>query len=460
MNEVQDDSDSRSFILRIHGRMTQQKGKRSQMQENNDEQCSRTLWSFGGEVKACQDERRKEQEADLMRVIQQPSQGHLSCFPSKGSLQSTLKKLWKQKKKKTAPFQWRTETWTQTAITAEQMAGVSSLRDRFELFPKYGFIVSSSFQFLAVAFCIWLFVRFQAVAQSSQVVDPVAALKNVPLLCNARVLFLLLLIIISLFIFVRFSQQNFQMLNVQKWHNCLKCKSFLLALSLFRKELQATTSLLSALYTFYDGQRQCCSVRSVLSFFQGEAELTSAKVQGPIARLKAGDYFGEAALMNNRPRNATVTAMDAAVHCFKLSREKFNQTFGQSRLNVQFAKRNAVSAESGDGIAGASGASGQLFVQAQLYRGLWWVIKQKMLLLAHWSMQHFVPTCCLKWLVTIRFPSWSMKCIKYKLLKDPPSFDKVGLLFPCLIFLCWLVAVRLHSFSFPFSRPLLLFSFF
>lgn len=53
---------------------------------------------------------------------------------------------------------------------------------------------------------------------------------------------------------------------------------------------------------------------------------------------------GETALINNAKRGASVTAV-GPVHSFYLERANFNALFGQDRLNVQFAKRKAVTAE-------------------------------------------------------------------------------------------------------------------
>jgi len=63
-----------------------------------------------------------------------------------------------------------------------------------------------------------------------------------------------------------------------------------------------------------------------------------------VGALKAGDYFGEAALINDSKRGATVQA-NSAVKCFYLDREAFSSLFSPDRYNVQFAKRTAISAE-------------------------------------------------------------------------------------------------------------------
>lgn len=66
-----------------------------------------------------------------------------------------------------------------------------------------------------------------------------------------------------------------------------------------------------------------------------------------LAVLHTGDYFGEAALINNSTRGATVTAT-GNVKCLYLDRKSFNTLFSRDRLNVQFVKRKAISAENND----------------------------------------------------------------------------------------------------------------
>lgn len=61
-------------------------------------------------------------------------------------------------------------------------------------------------------------------------------------------------------------------------------------------------------------------------------------------RLGQGDYFGEAALINESRRMASVIA-DGELYCYYLDRDAFSLLFTEDRLNVQFAKRNAISAE-------------------------------------------------------------------------------------------------------------------
>jgi len=63
-----------------------------------------------------------------------------------------------------------------------------------------------------------------------------------------------------------------------------------------------------------------------------------------LATLKDGDFFGETALINDAKRGASVVAV-GDVSTFYLERGDFEALFGKSRLNVQFAKRQAISAE-------------------------------------------------------------------------------------------------------------------
>ena len=53
----------------------------------------------------------------------------------------------------------------------------------------------------------------------------------------------------------------------------------------------------------------------------------SDRTQSP--RLKEGDFFGEVALLEDQPRNATVTAHTETL-CYTLSKEEFRQVLSQS----------------------------------------------------------------------------------------------------------------------------------
>ena len=74
-----------------------------------------------------------------------------------------------------------------------------------------------------------------------------------------------------------------------------------------------------------------------------------------IASLKEGDFFGETALINNAKRGASVSAGQSGVEVLYLEKKNFDSLFGPDRLNIQFAKRQAVSAEKQSTVV--SGAS-------------------------------------------------------------------------------------------------------
>lgn len=69
-----------------------------------------------------------------------------------------------------------------------------------------------------------------------------------------------------------------------------------------------------------------------------------------IADLGTGDYFGELALKSKRARGASVIAVEKT-STFFLARPHFQKLFSAESLNVQFAKRVAVTAgtKAGDG---------------------------------------------------------------------------------------------------------------
>mmetsp|Transcript_21313 Transcript_21313/g.49491 ORF Transcript_21313/g.49491 Transcript_21313/m.49491 type:complete len:809 (+) Transcript_21313:73-2499(+) len=74
----------------------------------------------------------------------------------------------------------------------------------------------------------------------------------------------------------------------------------------------------------------------------GEASVSVAVDGAPsekVATLKSGDYFGEAALLRDEPRTATIVA-DTALSAFKITREKFKELGLNEKL--QFANRKAV----------------------------------------------------------------------------------------------------------------------
>ncbi|GAB5354167.1 hypothetical protein AAMO2058_000096400 [Amorphochlora amoebiformis] len=85
---------------------------------------------------------------------------------------------------------------------------------------------------------------------------------------------------------------------------------------------------------------------------KGSAKVLHTSPQGKtreIAQLKAGDYFGEGALLNRAPRGASVVAAEESI-LLTWTVEAFKKLFPS--LNVTFAKRGAISAE--DDTIGAS----------------------------------------------------------------------------------------------------------
>jgi CRP-like cAMP-binding protein len=63
-----------------------------------------------------------------------------------------------------------------------------------------------------------------------------------------------------------------------------------------------------------------------------------------VAELHGGDYFGEAALLNNDRRQATIRAKEKC-YALSLDAEAFHKLFGKNKLNVHFAKRQAIAPE-------------------------------------------------------------------------------------------------------------------
>jgi len=81
-------------------------------------------------------------------------------------------------------------------------------------------------------------------------------------------------------------------------------------------------------------------------YIVAEGAVSIRKGKQEIAQLGPGDYFGEAALLSDSARLASVLAADK-VSVLSLTRDKFNELFksGNKKLKVAFAKRMAVSAD-------------------------------------------------------------------------------------------------------------------
>ena len=94
----------------------------------------------------------------------------------------------------------------------------------------------------------------------------------------------------------------------------------------------------------------------------GEAKVVVEEESGlrhEVARLRAGDFFGEVALLEDRPRSATVIAVGATVVA-SLARERFIALVGDSgeaRAAVMDQVRNAAAIRAIDGFAGLGSAA-------------------------------------------------------------------------------------------------------
>jgi cGMP-dependent protein kinase len=102
---------------------------------------------------------------------------------------------------------------------------------------------------------------------------------------------------------------------------------------------------------FKDGQTIIAQGRVGHGFFiimSGKATVSrsdAGKEPVELATLGEGDFFGEQALLNKTPRAATVKAK-GFVECYYLEEKRFARLFGKDKLNVTFAKRVGISAES------------------------------------------------------------------------------------------------------------------
>jgi len=83
---------------------------------------------------------------------------------------------------------------------------------------------------------------------------------------------------------------------------------------------------------YHDGEviiRQGERGNSFFIIVEGETKVTQETEQGEVevARLYPSSYFGEIALLTDRPRAATVTAV-GTVKLVKMDRERFNRVMG------------------------------------------------------------------------------------------------------------------------------------
>jgi len=86
------------------------------------------------------------------------------------------------------------------------------------------------------------------------------------------------------------------------------------------------------------------SGKAAVTVKKEEENQTEPPVAAWVASLTEGDYFGEAALLSNKPRAATVTA-ETKLQTIKLSRDKFQEL--ELHINLKFAKRKAVAGGGG-----------------------------------------------------------------------------------------------------------------
>jgi len=95
---------------------------------------------------------------------------------------------------------------------------------------------------------------------------------------------------------------------------------------------------------FAKGEAVICQGDAGQSFFVIESGKASVTVDGnQVATLRAGDYFGERALLFQEARCATVVAM-GPLQCYEITRKKFQDLGLNSRLH--FANRRAVAGRS------------------------------------------------------------------------------------------------------------------
>lgn len=58
-----------------------------------------------------------------------------------------------------------------------------------------------------------------------------------------------------------------------------------------------------------------------------------------VCQLGQGDYFGEQALLHGADRNATISAGDTGMVCWRLTKERFESLFQADMINVEFLER-------------------------------------------------------------------------------------------------------------------------
>jgi len=61
-----------------------------------------------------------------------------------------------------------------------------------------------------------------------------------------------------------------------------------------------------------------------------------------VGGLSSGDYVGARALLRNEPRNASIVVQSELVVTLSMSRQMFNDLFGEDKIKVRFGRRRAV----------------------------------------------------------------------------------------------------------------------
>jgi len=113
-----------------------------------------------------------------------------------------------------------------------------------------------------------------------------------------------------------------------------RLKAVPLFASLSRKQLNKLIDV-GWIGTFKEGKVLCAEGRGGDDFFvilDGEAQATRGTRK--LRTLKAGDYFGEIALLDNAHRTATVTAL-GPLRCFMLARSDFKAALYEEDIAVK-----------------------------------------------------------------------------------------------------------------------------
>jgi CRP/FNR family cyclic AMP-dependent transcriptional regulator len=105
-----------------------------------------------------------------------------------------------------------------------------------------------------------------------------------------------------------------------------------------RRVLRATEE-----YLYMDGStivREGATNEQLFVILDGSVRITRGG--RPVARMSAGDFFGEISLLDGGPRTATVVA-DGPVRCLVLLRKEFQQILGEMPLVATKTLRSLAS---------------------------------------------------------------------------------------------------------------------